>query len=363
MGGPVTFGELINTALPAIQFATLILVGVYVWKTSEMAAATRRSVEVAGESLQEIKETRDQEVAPYVVAYFDVPYDEHMIYLVVKNIGKGIARDVGIKFDPPLQSSNFGDLLDQFSLLKDGIGSLAPGQEIRTDFDTTHGYLGNEHLPRRYQAEISYFGGLLPSLRTTEVTLDLGAYWGRISHDRANLARQMRRIADEQRKTRDALEEIRRVLDKGIWIRNPDFVINDASPVDDDQTRTILAKLREFDLMWTSLCGVEKDSAVDVSTAQIRATLLSEQLAVMLSHSSKGLSPEVRNAVTEIAYRLFELGRIRLYLDGGISHAKFIELGHSIVGSIGQAVRLMDPGDPIAGTRDSDQEACRDGGA
>ena len=71
----------------AVQVATLIAVIVYVYKTWElatatkglatttqdMASATRHAAGIAEKTLGEMQEMRDQETAPYVIAYFDAP--------------------------------------------------------------------------------------------------------------------------------------------------------------------------------------------------------------------------------------------------------------------------------------------------
>ncbi len=105
------------------------------------------SPEISSRILEEMKDARDEEAAPQVICYFDIPMGRSLIYLAVKNIGKGIANDVKIAFEPPLQNSGNLDL-SRLPLLQNGITSLPPGHEIRTLFDST----------------VSYFGGDLPLL-------------------------------------------------------------------------------------------------------------------------------------------------------------------------------------------------------
>ena|SRR2546422_4969579 len=49
-------------------------------------------------TLQEMKEARDQDTAPYVVAYFDVELP--FIYFVVKNLGKSVAEEIKLHIIP-----------------------------------------------------------------------------------------------------------------------------------------------------------------------------------------------------------------------------------------------------------------------
>ena len=101
----MTNSELFNLILLATQILTLIALVIYVVKTWHIASATKVAAGVSALSLQEMKEARDQEIAPYVVVYFDMPRGEHFIYLVVKNIGRSIARDV----QTPIQPETYWD--------------------------------------------------------------------------------------------------------------------------------------------------------------------------------------------------------------------------------------------------------------
>lgn len=77
-----------------VQFLSLIFLIIYVIKTWEMAAATRVAAEATQGSVAEMREARDQQTAPYIIVYFDVPFGTSLIYLVVKNIGGSMLRVV-----------------------------------------------------------------------------------------------------------------------------------------------------------------------------------------------------------------------------------------------------------------------------
>lgn len=123
--------DLIDIILVGVQIATLVALIIYVKKTWDMAVSTEKSAKVSEKTLEEMKETRDQEAAPYVVAYFD--FKDHEIDLVVENVGKGLARDIKIEFEPKLQNSD-GEGINDLSLIKDGIGSIPPNYKIKTFF-------------------------------------------------------------------------------------------------------------------------------------------------------------------------------------------------------------------------------------
>jgi hypothetical protein len=62
--------QIINSIL---QFFSLIFLIIYVIKTWEMASATRKAALATEKSVDELRKTRDQATAPYIVVYFDIP--------------------------------------------------------------------------------------------------------------------------------------------------------------------------------------------------------------------------------------------------------------------------------------------------
>jgi MFS superfamily sulfate permease-like transporter len=133
--------DIINTILQGVQIATLIALIIYVKKTWDMAVSTEKSAKVSERTLDEIKKTRDQEIAPYVVVYFD--FKDHEMYLIVENIGKGLARDFKVEFKPKLQNTR-GNEINNISMIRDGIASIPPKYKIKTFFDMSFSYFDNE---------------------------------------------------------------------------------------------------------------------------------------------------------------------------------------------------------------------------
>jgi hypothetical protein len=119
-----------------------------------------------------MKEARDQETAPYIFVYFDIIVEKQDIYLFVKNVGKSIANNVKLKFEPELITS-LGPI--NLPFIKDGIGSLPPRSEIKTFFDNGIEYFEKNKLPLNYKVRISYFGGIESKERIIEQFLDLSA--------------------------------------------------------------------------------------------------------------------------------------------------------------------------------------------
>jgi hypothetical protein len=202
------------------QVLSLISLIVYVIKTWYMASATRKSAEAAEKTLQEMKEVRDQETAPYVIVYLDSPYGTSFIYLIVKNTGRTIAKNVRIAFNPSLRSSS-NDIFDEMPMIKHGIASLAPGQELRTFFDSAISYYGREDLPLHITARISYCGGLKAGERSYEQTLDLQAFRDllyTVEKGMNDLVRQVEEVAKSASKSHSDLQQIAQTLLEGMGL-------------------------------------------------------------------------------------------------------------------------------------------------
>lgn len=167
-------GTIVQILLLCIQIPTLIALIVYVIKTWEMASASRKSVEVAEKSVTEMKISREKESEPYVIVYFDIPVGKNIIYLVVKNIGKTIATNVKISFEPGL----IGGRLSEYccTYFRDNIiPSLPPNFEIRPVFDNFLEYLSSDH-PMRYKVNIEYQYPDVGIQKRDEYILDLNLY-------------------------------------------------------------------------------------------------------------------------------------------------------------------------------------------
>lgn len=161
-----------------VQILTLICLVVYVIKTWEMASATRDTAKTSEDTLKEMKEAREQENAPYIIVYCEVPipYDT-MIYLIVKNIGKSIAEDVKIKFTPDLSSSveytnDFN--INDATFIKEGIKSMHPEYVIKTVLGNSVEYF-KKGLPLKYEVEISYVNSTTKREIKTSQIIDLYA--------------------------------------------------------------------------------------------------------------------------------------------------------------------------------------------
>jgi hypothetical protein len=158
-----------------IQIASLVFLIIYVVKTWEMASATRKAAEATEKSVLEMREQRDTEIAPYIVAYLDGQgVVNGILYLVIKNTGKTVAKNVKVIFDPPLQTK-FPDFLNKV-LPQNGIPSIPPGYEIKTILDNFITYKNTG--PMAFDVTVIYSGGISDKLREDKYHLDLEIFRG-----------------------------------------------------------------------------------------------------------------------------------------------------------------------------------------
>ena len=161
-----------------IDIILTIVTGIMAYATFNMANSTKKSV-------NEMKLTREETNSAEVLMYFEI--DAHRMYLVVENVGKTIAEDVKIKFEPELKNSKG----EEYNELKE-ISYLPPNYKIKTFFDMTHRYYGkyqkypnvkffisykniyNKPITREYESDLHYLndvGFLGSESETVEMSL------------------------------------------------------------------------------------------------------------------------------------------------------------------------------------------------
>lgn len=136
----------------------------------------------AGWQVREIRRTRQDESRPFVVADFEVK--KGMIYLVITNTGRTMARDVRFAFDPAL-SGTLDDRnraepwsLATLKMFRDGIPALPPGKRIVTLFDSSF-QRNRDVYPDEYEVTVDYADAAGKRRFSGErIVLDLGIYWG-----------------------------------------------------------------------------------------------------------------------------------------------------------------------------------------
>lgn len=152
---------------------------------------------VALQQVREARRTREEQAQPYVVVFME-PNEAtpQIIDLVVRNFGNTAARDVTVRFSPPLQRSVEGGSVEDVWFF-DRLPVLVPGQEWRTLWDFGPSRAATE-LPDRYDAVVKYtwsHGPLPPLTYTLDWTAYKGRRWVTVYgvHDVAKALREMDR--------------------------------------------------------------------------------------------------------------------------------------------------------------------------
>lgn len=329
----------------AVQVITLIVVIIYTIYTAKMTSAARGSADAANNTVKEMKESREQENAPYIVVYFDIPQNKPLIYLIIKNIGKSIATDVKLTFSPSLTSNVFKGIND-VPLIKNGISSLPPNFELRTLFDGAINRFGNENFPMTYTVEISYTGGLAKARKTTSQVLDLSLFFKLMQVREKGLdelVKAVEALAENTGNIDRNLKGLSESLNTGVWIKNPKLAISEINSSPETWYDNVLAKLQEFVLLWTSAYGKaeEKQVGLFLTNLQNKLIFISEQLIILLAESPVTASKEVKEAIGGIMANLQTLGYKEFYIDGGASINAFDELGDRVVQDIGASTKQL----------------------
>ena len=334
--------EILEIVIPITQILILAILIIYVIKTWRISSATQAAAEVFALSLQVMKEARDQEIAPYVVVYFDIAYEEKIIYLVVKNIGKSTARDIRIQFRPKL-IGNSGEDISEFPIIKNGIASLSPNHEIKTFVDSTTAFFFERNdQPLTYEVKISFYGGLKDTQRVTEQVLDLTAdkrlsnITQRSGHDLIN---EVEKISQNIERISKELSVLNDNLAGGVQLRN---AITPASlqTGDDSWQNVVVTRLLEFNNLWSSLYGGKREKLLQPFLGKIknRLSYITDQLLVTTSLSPPDADEELKNQVLDIVAKMADLNSIRVYLDDAKTVSAFNVSGDKILSMIEELV-------------------------
>src|SRR5439155_12577570 len=105
------------------------------------------------------------------------------LYLIIKNTGKSLARNVKLEFRPPLQNSEPAPQkpipkLAESPLIQHGLETMPPGFEIRLILDNALPYMNKSIAaggvpPMVYYVDVTYRGGLRDDLHSVKFVLDL----------------------------------------------------------------------------------------------------------------------------------------------------------------------------------------------
>lgn len=117
---------------------------------------------------------------PYIIAYLEYYEDENAIYLIVKNMGNGVARNVKISgFDYSMAMSGVIDVLKD-GFIEKGIANLVPGAYRKTFING--GYPISQNMWKSSELTVSYDAkGFLRNKTICETfTLDYYSFAGNL---------------------------------------------------------------------------------------------------------------------------------------------------------------------------------------
>jgi hypothetical protein len=154
--GSATFWGLSATAWTGIY--TLLTAGLVA--VAVMAALyAKRQWESARRQVEEMRSAELEGRRPYVIVTVEPSAtSRHLFDLVVRNIGQRPAQLVSIGLDPPPVSASEteGHELSNAKMLKEPVAMIAPGQEVRSFYDSHIERNGRDDLPTVHRVKLSY---------------------------------------------------------------------------------------------------------------------------------------------------------------------------------------------------------------
>ena len=138
-----------------------------------VAMLTFLNIHLTKKTVDEMKATRVSQTRPHVIVDFET--EEYLMYLALRNIGNGIAREVSLRFKPPLKDSR-GRVISNMPLFKK-VDYFPPDKKVRTLFDSGPSYFGaSPKLPRIFNVSLSYFDDAKNEKFQEKIKLDLSVY-------------------------------------------------------------------------------------------------------------------------------------------------------------------------------------------
>lgn len=141
------------TAVTALLTAGLLVVAV----VAALYAAGQ--VKIAREQAVESRKAGLEASRPYVIVTAESSVvGQHLFDLVVRNIGQRPALRVSIKLEPaPIRADEpRGHELSKVKMLNEPVAMIAPGQELRTFYDSHRDRDGRSELPTAHRVSLRY---------------------------------------------------------------------------------------------------------------------------------------------------------------------------------------------------------------
>jgi hypothetical protein len=332
----------VDYTVAAVQIMSLIALVIYVIKTWEMASATREAAEISAKVLEHNRNVQDQEVAPYMVVYLDIPYGDPWIYLVVRNVGKTIAENVSITFDPPLTRMQH-EPLATLPIDDAQMGSFPPGYEVRIFFDSTIEYFAQENLPSSFKVTASYTGGLSPAPRSTTQIIDLSVYKGTSYLHEPRLKDVLKELKELARQNKTVAEQLSKLvssLNRGIWVQGVGITQNTQHLDAESWQMGVISQLRELQTLWSDIYASlgEHTYSAQIDNLRGRTAIIRTQMVATIANPPSTVTAPILAALLQVTAKLFALDSpyvMRALISGHPGIAKFQEeLIPLVVGAI-----------------------------
>lgn len=187
------------------------------WSALSAAVTAAVAVVAAAFAFLQVRHARllrEEQAQPFVVVDFESsPVWRNAIELVIENIGKTVATNVRVSFDPPLQSTQQAEGYDlsKSVLLTQGIPTMPPSKRVATMFELSHDRK-DSGLPLTYTAKVDFADSRGKPQKSLTYVLDLNFLYGLRRfreygvHDAAKAVQEMR---DAMNKWTDHFDGIR----------------------------------------------------------------------------------------------------------------------------------------------------------
>jgi hypothetical protein len=202
------------------------------------AVGTVGALVYAARQLDLARLTRAETERPFVVVQLDA--QGSFLHLALRNFGPALARNVRVTFDPPLTSKS-NSKIGTSVLFADGMPTLAPGEVVRTFFDSLISRKPDDHA-EVFDATVAYEGSD-GRVFTDRMRLDLGVY-REISYI---VRHDLHDIHAELLKMRTAMARWSPGLGSGIHVRTDADI--------ERSNAEALARLDEDDRRWAEAQG------------------------------------------------------------------------------------------------------------
>jgi hypothetical protein len=335
-----------NIVLAVTGVVSLVALIVYVVKTwhiatqtarsaaaTELAArATERSALTSEKVLEEMRAARYAETAPYVVAYFDIPYGDFLVHLVLKNIGRSAARDVTVQFTPPLGLvSKGGPPLPLPQFLRSAVPFLPPEYELRTILWSQYEVFADKsEIPQSFDAHVTYADARTGTVHSEAYMLDFTAFRDRAYTSPTTLDdvhKALKAIGDQQAKIAQSTAGLHKALTAGVYVANPSLLV-ESLPAAATPEERLHCKLLEVASLWRSWRARSEDARRGaVAELLPRLRLLRNQITRLASSVTDTPALEQTGKVGDALEALLAH---RFYADGGQSHARFEQIGDAV---------------------------------